>query len=283
MSSETPELVQDVVPSISIEAVLMRRNLAIAKAGEGIDALRECAQIAAQSGFQAPEVAIMQGYTSRVSRRMTSYHHAADERGELMETIRTEIDRSVWVMLMNESGMLSLMDAKARADWNDQMHSSTIPAVTREAIESTFGELHEKRVDIFERGVVNVFRSLSWCYKRNLPQKFGKRIIVSYVTYKSIGSGIGGANHSKTDQLDDLERVFHIIDGRPEPDHRSGWYHRVYEAARQPAPHAVASPYMAARLHKNGNAHIEFLRLDIVDRMNAILAKHYGNALPEPR
>lgn len=30
----------------------------------------------------------------------------------------------------------------------------------------------------------------------------------------------------------------------------------------------------------NGNAHITFLRPDLVDRMNQILAKHYPNALP---
>ena len=30
---------------------------------------------------------------------------------------------------------------------------------------------------------------------------------------------------------------------------------------------------MSAKLHKNGNAHIEFLRLDVVDRMNAAIKK----------
>jgi hypothetical protein len=43
---------------------------------------------------------------------------------------------------------------------------------------STFEQLHQSKGDVFERGVINVFKRLSWDYKSNSPCKFGKKIIV---------------------------------------------------------------------------------------------------------
>src|ERR1700726_622839 len=71
---------------------------------------------------------------------------------------------------------------------------------------------------MFDQGVIECFKKLSWEYKTNLPQKFGKRIIVSYLTYPY------GINSSAVDRLDDLMRVFHVLDGKPEADYRQGCY-----------------------------------------------------------
>ena len=60
---------------------------------------------------------------------------------------------------------------------------------------------------MFDQGVIECFKKLSWAYKTNLPQKFGKRIIVSYLTYTY------GINNNAADHLDDLMRVFHVLDG----------------------------------------------------------------------
>lgn len=41
--------------------------------------------------------------------------------------------------------------------------------------------------------------------------------------------------------------------------------------------------YVQVKLHLNGNAHCVFKRADLVDGLNAIIAKRYPNALPCPR
>ena len=40
---------------------------------------------------------------------------------------------------------------------------------------------------------------------------------------------------------------------------------------------------MSFRVFKNGNAAITFTRLDLVEKLNKIIAKHYPNALPAPK
>ena len=99
-----------------------------------------------------------------------------------------------------------------------------------------------------------MFRRLSWQYKTNLPQKFGKRIVVTFLTTW------GHANHRSTDQLDDLMRVFHVLDGKPEADHRHGCYALISDALRaQPCwPVLAENDYLSIRLFKNQNGHVTF-------------------------
>lgn len=122
---------------------------------------------------------------------------------------------------------------------------------------------------MFERGVLQCFRRLSWDYKTNQPFKFGKRIIVRRLLTS------GSPNFHVTNELDDLIRVFSILDGKPEPDHRNGAYYLVSDARRSEAEH----DYFSLRWFKNGNGHLTFKRADLVNQMNKILAKHYPNAL----
>ena len=53
------------------------------------------------------------------------------------------------------------------------------PEISEANILSTFEQLHQNIDEVFERGVINVFRGLSWNYKTNCPCKFGSKIIVN--------------------------------------------------------------------------------------------------------
>ncbi len=75
--------------------------------------------------------------------------------------------------------MLSIMNAQARDQWNNSLEKDDIPAVSEGNILCTFEQLHQSKGEIFERGVINVFKSLNWDFKSNSPCKFGKKIIVN--------------------------------------------------------------------------------------------------------
>jgi hypothetical protein len=43
-------------------------------------------------------------------------------------------------------------------------------------------------MEVFERGIINVFKGLSWDYKTNSPCSFGKKIIINHlVTHNQWG------------------------------------------------------------------------------------------------
>ncbi|WP_289472880.1 DUF4942 domain-containing protein, partial [Klebsiella pneumoniae] len=88
------------------------------------------------------------------------------------------IDTRGWDYLLSESALRTFMDAKAREQWNRQISEGDVPEFTVANIEATFAQLYGARGDMFERGVIECFRRLSWNYRTNQPFKFGKRIIV---------------------------------------------------------------------------------------------------------
>jgi hypothetical protein len=196
------------------------------------------------------------------------------------DEVMKELDGGGWAYLMNESGMRTFMDAAAREKWDAAMVNGDYPPLTRETIAATFKQLHEARGDLFERGVLEVFRRLSWDYKTNQPFKFGKRVILRGIlsVYGNGRNYHAHINHRACDELDDLVRVFSVLDGKPEPDHRTGMYRQLSEQ-RRGGNSEWTGDYFALRWFKKGTGHLTFRRLDLVDKMNLILAKHYPNAL----
>ena len=134
--------------------------------------------------------------------------------------------------------------------------------------------MFEARGDMFDRGVVTCFRKLSWDYKTNEPCKFGKKIIMRLFQWNH-------AISDRCDSLDDLVRVFHCLDSKPEPDHRQGIGRQLHGEANRLM--RLETDYLVIRWFANGNGHITFTRLDLIEKLNQIIAKHHPNALPPTR
>jgi hypothetical protein len=102
---------------------------------------------------------------------------------------------------------------------------------------------------------------------------------VSYLTYAY------EINNNAADHLDDLMRVFHVLDGKPEADYRQGCYVQLGAAFREQVawPKIYQNDYFELRLFRNGNGHLCFKRPALIDAMNAIIARHFPNALAAPR
>ena len=58
--------------------------------------------------------------------------------------------------------MRSLMSASKRSEFDELVSKSRMPELTREAVYATFGALHESRADMFDQGVIECFKKLSW-------------------------------------------------------------------------------------------------------------------------
>ncbi len=199
-----------------------------------------------------------------------------------MKAITRNLDRGIWRDLMKKSGMLSLMDAQARDQWYNSLEKDDIPAVSEANILSTFEQLHQSKGDVFERGVINVFKGLSWNYKTNSPCKFGGKIIVTGLV-KCDRWGFGLNWGWQRDQLADLERMLHLLDGKAIPDNRQDVTARLYEHIRATPQKAEVyeDEYFSIKYFMKGSAHLMFRKPALMDQMNDIIAKHYPDVLPE--
>lgn len=261
----------DMICSTSIERIVSGRDAALAQIETLIQQLDDISTLTSNIGG---------GKANEWGVRQYRYDCWLMEKPETaMKAITRNIDRSIWKDLMKKSGMLSLMDAQARDQWYRNLEGNDIPTISEANILSTFEQLHQSKGEVFERGVINVFKSLSWDYKSNSPCRFGRKIIVNgLVKHDRWGFGLNWGR--QRDRLADLERMLMLLDGKPVPDNRADVTRRISDHidANRHAPRYEDEMFVIKYFQK-GTAHITFKRPELVDKLNDIIARHYPGAL----
>lgn len=266
----------ELVKSISVDNLINQREAVRLRMETARDAMNETQAVIAAIMADTQHGRLYAGVGCLVNGQGYSHCLRLTEADGLAKAMKT-FDALAWRHLMQASGLRSLMDATAREKWEKGIDKGEFPELTKANVAATFAALHGARGEMFERGVIECFRRLSWDHKTNLPQKFGKRIVLRYLT--------GSYGSRGCDELDDLIRVQHVLDGKPEPDRSTGTYARLAGAGLTYSNRkgVIETDFYHLRTFKNMNAHVTFKRLDLVDKMNLIIAKHYPGALPEPK
>ncbi|EKN4844053.1 DUF4942 domain-containing protein [Yersinia enterocolitica] len=259
----------DVICSTSIERIVTGRNAALTRIESLISELDDISILTHDIGGGT-----VQEWGMREGHRYDCWFTE-----KTVKAMTRNIDRRIWRDLMNKSGMLSLMDAQARDEWHKSLEKDDIPAISEDNILSTFEQLHQSKGEVFERGVINVFKGLSWDYKTNNPCYFGKKIIVNnLVKYDKWGYSLSWG--WRRDQLADLERMLFLLDGKTIPDNRHDVTIRLMDFIRDnPRQQVFEDDLFTIRLFQKGSGHITFKRMDLVEKMNDIIAKHYPGML----
>ncbi|MHB3162428.1 DUF4942 domain-containing protein [Klebsiella pneumoniae] len=261
-----------VICSTSIERIVTGRNAALTRIESLIRELDDISILTRDiGGSTAQEWGMREGH------RYDCWF--TEKTDKAMKAITRNIDRRIWRELMNKSGMLSLMDAQARDEWHKSLDKDDIPAISEDNILSTFRQLHQIKEEVFERGVINVFKNLSWDYKTNNPCYFGKKIIVNnLVKYDKWGYSLSWG--WRRDQLADLERMLFLLDGKTIPDNRHDVTIRLMDFIRDnPRQQVFEDELFTVHFFQKGSGHITFKCMDLVEKMNSIVAKHYPGML----
>lgn len=262
----------DIICSTSIERIVTGRNAALEQIKTLIRQLADISTLTSSIGG---------GDAKDWGMRQYRYDcWLMEDTDTAMKAITRSIDRDIWRELMQRSGMLSLMDAQARDEWHNSLEKDDIPAISEENILSTFKQLHLNKGEVFERGVINVFKGLSWNFKTNSPCRFGGKIIVTgLVKYDRWGFGLNWG--WQRDRLADLERMLMLLDGKPVPDNRDDVTRRLGDHIHENRHgNHYADEMFTIKYFQKGTAHISFKRPELLDKMNDIVAKHFPSMLP---
>lgn len=262
----------ELILSTSIERVLTGRDSALKQIEQLIEQLDAISRLTSEIGGGTA-----QDWAMKPGHRYDSW--LTEKADKAMPAVTRNIDSSIWRDLMLKSGMMALMDAQARDQWHKNLEEGDLPTISEANILSTFEQLHLNKTEVFERGIINVFKGLSWDYKTNSPCSFGKKIIINnLVTHNRWGFSLNWG--WRRDQLADLERMLFLLDGKPIPDNRGDIAIRLMEHIRDnPAKNAYEDEYFSIRYFQKGTAHLTFKRLELIEMMNDIIAKHYPGVL----
>ncbi|ENO2909769.1 DUF4942 domain-containing protein [Salmonella enterica] len=263
----------DVICSTSIERIVTGRNAALEQIEVLMQQLGDVSTLTRSIGGKtALDWAMKQDFRCGC--------WLMEKRETATKAITRNIDREIWRDLMKKSGMLSLMDAQAREQWYSSLEKDDIPAISEANILSTFEQLHQSKDEVFERGVINVFKSLSWDFKTNNPCKFGSKIIVNGLV-KCDRWGYSLNWSWQRDRLADLERMLMLLDGKPVPDNRTDVTQRLDDHIHENrGSNSYEDGMFKIKYFKKGTSHITFKRPELVERMNDIVAKYFPKALP---
>ena len=258
----------DMVRRDSIEELCGHRARAIelyAQAHRTLIAAQEAHQRAA-NGKQY----ITTEFLKDLHRRDVKDMHAADT--------RKAIDRDMWRAFIDSTPLGSLMDKKERGLFEGSLKTDP-PEATPENVFATLSRLAGDGERIFRRGLVEAFRMLSSDYRSHDGFKIGGRVVLTGIV-TGYGHGWYTLNTYRQDTLQDMDRCFHVLDGKGTPDYQQGLCaaFRTSLNARD-GSREFETPYYRVRRFQNGNAHLWFKRPDLVERANRLIADHYGEAL----
>lgn len=203
---------------------------------------------------------------------------------EYLEKVRNELDSKMWRRAMDLTGFKQLMDTQ-EVDRFERSLEYSPPEFNEDNIRATFIDLQLRSADMFRRGVFNVFRWLSKAYRTNQAEPFriGDKVIMKSMVQSNFSGGLYiqyGMNDKAANQLNDIDRVVKTLDQQP-------FQSRSLESAMNAAfanLEVFEDSYYRARAFKNGNLHLEFKRLDLLDKVNEQIAEHYAyGALPDAR
>lgn len=260
---------QQITIKADIDQLLASRDKAIKEFKQSMELMREANKTMMLNGYGEHVMA-------KVIRCSSIYSLRTDgDTADILHKFTRELDRALWQHVGKLSGLDSIMDQTARTEWERGFENNDFPECTRENLENTFKQLHGQRGLIFNRGLVKAFASLSGNYKTNDAFKIGKKVIMSGVSSYSRGYG--------SSYLHDVERVLYVLDGKKPPEHHSDTVHGPIDRIKGwngPGCGEFETPYMHVKLFLNNNAHVKFLRPDLIDKANKIIAAYYGETLP---
>lgn len=164
----------EVIPSVAIDRIIAQRNEGIALFMQGMAHLESARRLLLDASGEN----FLYGFEDTVM--------AAVRRGDQPEETRKNItrlaDRKIWDRLMTDTGMYTFMSSCQRDEWNRQLQSESCPEITLDNVLATFRHLNAGKVDTFEKGVIDVFRQLSWDYKTNNVNATMFDPLPSYIT-----------------------------------------------------------------------------------------------------
>jgi len=142
INNDTHQLIK----SVSIEALLGRRDAVVAKVAQAFALIEEARGL---SGRTLGEISF------EIRGTYGQYHGKIGNDSAVQEFVRDQLDRGGWNYLMNESGLFTFMDAQARKAWHDKMSEQYRGAVRRDgkAADKPIPELTANQVWPAMRGI----------------------------------------------------------------------------------------------------------------------------------
>lgn len=192
------------------------------------------------------------------------------------DEINAKIKKDAWSVIVNRMELRRLLSIRRRSELDAQIDKGELPELTDENVLALF-ETSAANVNVYlEEAVHEVFdylRPPQSRFKTNTEFELGKRVILTWQVEKGWNRGKFRVNYHREKYLTALDNVFHMIDGKGPI---KSYHGPLYDAITDSPDGTGQTDYFKFRCCINGNLHLEFVKPELVARLNAIAG---GNRL----
>lgn len=200
------------------------------------------------------------------------------------DEVRKLLVKNLWSTLVYDTPIWSLMDAMARRQFDDDLERNP-PEATLDNLRATINQYIANADEIFRRSLIETFSRLDKDYRTNDAFKLKSAIVM-----KSLHDDCGRYHRGAEDKLRDLDRVFWVLDNKQMPSRYDDTLAGImcqHKTKASPIFNAGAgsfeTEYFKVRFFKNGSARLSFMRSDLVEKANRMIAEYYGAVIPQER
>ena len=214
--------------------------------------------------------------------RHRNYNDNVDEKS--VSQAKDVIKRKAWRQLYVTLEIDRIASIKRRDEISRHLEDGELPEITVKNVFELFEALNQNINDFAKESAKEVYDWLrpatdGWEIKRfktnqkNAVFELGKKIIKSMMVQNKYGGGFH-TNYYNEKYLIALDKVFHMLDAKSmlEGSYRSP----LVDLINTSEGSTVQTDYFFCHMYQNGNLHIEFLRLDLLKSLNAMMG---GNNL----
>lgn len=228
------------------------------------------------------EACKMKGGYAHLPVLLTDRNSYSETQAGFLTAMRKRLWQDMWHGFIAGSALAYLMDKEEKEKFRKELDKDPPPA-TVENVLATVERLVAESPVIFRRGLVNAFQRLSRDYRSNDGFKVGERIVLDYaVKFDPIFRSFSLYYSNRDDELRDVDRVMHVLDGKAPPEPYGGLLGSLRDAFdkfKATGEMTCETPYWRVRFFKKGTLHLFAKRKDLLDKANRMIAEHFGETL----
>lgn len=210
------------------------------------------------------------GHLSIAPRRGS--HHDIGTPEEALKGLRQQ----TWSNIVDRIGIAQICSAERRRGMSESIEKDELPEPTVETVSAFLRGQMSELGTIFEEKVKAVFNKLrphGSRYKRNSEEEVPKSVVLGYMVHIYWGTRytLQTMSHgSPSADLLEIESVFDTLDGRGNvaKSHHSRIQQAIEKCTKE--DNRGETDHFTFACHKNGNLHITFKRLDLLEKLNQI-------------
>jgi hypothetical protein len=199
-----------------------------------------------------------------------NYRGALDCKDEVLE----ELKKRSWQSILDIMQVNKVASDKRWKEIQDRLESGKLPDITLEEIHRLYEQYVSNANELFAESLKEVAdylrpgRLSRSHYKTNADYEIGDKVILT----NHINHGFNKVNYYYRKSLINLDRVFHILDGKLDRHLNNTYQSELVDTINENWQEGETE-YFEYKGYKNGNLHLKIKRLDLVEEMVRILSE----------